>query len=280
MSTVYRGPHSMNTGENILEIVQLSVTADGKELLHDVNLTIPEGEVHTIFGHNGSGKTSLMMTIMGFSGYQVTQGEILFKGKAITQLSITERARMGIGIAQQRPPTIPGVTLRKILTYACDRTKTNSETLDSLVKKVRMEPFLDRDIHEGLSGGEIKRAELLQLLVSAPSFAMIDEPDSGVDIEALSVVEELIQSLYSVNGSPPVKRKSGLIVTHSGIILDHFPIDKAHVMHNGTIGCTGNPQVIMETIKKYGYAACIRCMEKGNDDESDQYYGKSKRYLS
>ena len=144
----------MKAYTNILEIRDLCVRAGEKVLLDHLDLAVPDGEVHALLGQNGSGKTSLMMTVMGFSGYEVTRGEILFKGQNITELDVCERARLGIAIAQQRPPTIPGVTLRRILTYALRNTQNNEERLAEFAKAARMEPFMDRSINDGLSGGE------------------------------------------------------------------------------------------------------------------------------
>ena len=245
---------------NILEIKNLYVKVDGKELLRNLNLTIPNGEVHALLGQNGSGKTSLMMTIMGFSGYEVTQGQILFKGQDITELDVCERARLGIAIAQQRPPTIDGVKLRSILAYTLRNEQNPEETLSKLAKTAQMDPFLDRSINDGLSGGEIKRAELLQLLSMSPAFSMMDEPDSGVDIEALTLVGGLINKLFSPDEKRPAKRNAGLIITHSGNILKYLNIDKAHVMYEGGIRCSGNPAIILDQISRCGYEECIRCM--------------------
>lgn len=251
----------MKTYSSILEIRDLCVRTGEKVLLNHLNLTIPAGEVHALLGQNGSGKTSLMMTVMGFSGYEVTHGEILFKGQDITEMDVCERARLGIAIAQQRPPTISGVTLRRILTYALRNTQNPEKNLAELAKTARMEPFLDRSINDGLSGGEIKRAELLQLLAMSPAFSMMDEPDSGVDIEALALVGTLINKLFSPDEKREAKRKkAGLIITHSGNILKYLSIDKAHVMHGGSIGCSGNPAIMLDQIGRYGYEECVRCM--------------------
>jgi Fe-S cluster assembly ATP-binding protein len=245
---------------NLLEIEDLFVEADGKELLRNVNLIIPEGEVHALLGQNGSGKTSLMMTIMGFSGYDITRGRIRFKGQDISDLSITQRAKLGIGISQQRPPTIQGVTLRNVLEHANKRSKLSFNIME-LAREAQMQCFLDRNIHEGLSGGEIKRSELLQLLVTSPIFSMMDEPDSGLDVEALSIVGGLIHRLFSMDERCPAQQKTGLIITHSCNILKHLPVDKAHIMHKGVIGCSGNPTIILDILAASGYEACIRCME-------------------
>jgi len=250
----------MGNYSNILEIKDLCVRAGDKNLLDHLNLAIPDGEVHALLGQNGSGKTTLMMTIMGFSDYEIMQGQILFKGKDITELDVCERARLGIAIAQQRPPTINGVKLQSILAYTLRNEKNSEDVLNELARTTQMEQFLDRSINDGLSGGEIKRAELLQLLSMSPAFSMMDEPDSGVDIEALALVGKLINKLFAPDEKYPVKRKAGIVITHSGNVLKYLNFDKAHVMHNGNIGCSGNPALIMDTIGKHGYEECVRCI--------------------
>jgi len=169
---------------NILEVKDLCVEVDGQKLLHGIDLTIPDGEIHALLGPNGCGKTTLMMVVMGYPEYRVIQGQILFNGEDITELDITERARLGIGISQQRPPTIAGVKLQQVLDFIIAQAPKRVDEIDGLVRAVHMERFLDRDVNADLSGGEIKRSELLQLLVTQPRFAMLDEPDSGVDLEA------------------------------------------------------------------------------------------------
>ncbi|HEC35186.1 MAG TPA: ATP-binding cassette domain-containing protein, partial [Anaerolineae bacterium] len=148
---------------NVLEVRDLCVEVDGRVLLHDLDLTIPDGEVHALLGPNGSGKTTLMMTIIGYPEYRVTKGRILFDGEDITGLGITERARLGIGVSQQRPPTIAGVKLRRILDFAVANAQQRAREIDDLARVFQMEEFLDRDVNAGLSGGEIKRTELFQL---------------------------------------------------------------------------------------------------------------------
>ena len=245
---------------NLLEIRDLHVEVDGQEILHGVNLAIPAGDVHALLGPNGSGKTSLMMTIMGFAGYNVTQGQILFEGQDITFLDLTTRARLGIGVAQQRPPTIPGVKLRQVLDYTIANGLQKGDRLKALAQAARMESFLDRDINAGLSGGEIRRSELLQLLATRPRFAMLDEPDSGVDVDALASVGNMTNRLFSRDPDHPAKRRAGLIITHTGHILDYIQTDKAHVMMRGRIACSGNPRLIFDTACESGYEACVRCI--------------------
>jgi Fe-S cluster assembly ATP-binding protein len=201
-----------------------------------------------------------MMALMGFPGYEVCRGQVLFDGKDVTGLGPTERSRLGIGIAQQRPPTISGVKLRQILDYAVANVPQWAAQMEALVKTAQMERFLDRDVNAGLSGGEIKRSELLQLIATRPRFAMMDEPDSGVDLESLKLVGDLINMLFSRDPARPAKRRTGLVITHTAHILDYVHADKAHVMLNGHIGCSGNPCIVFDNIRQSGYEECVRCM--------------------
>jgi len=250
----------MSTHDYALEIQNLHVHIQDKELLHGVDLTVPNGEVHTLLGMNGSGKTSLMMAIMGFSAYKITQGRILFNGEDITDMSITERAKKGLGLASQRPPAIPGVTLRQILNHPLSLQPNRSPQIAELVSAARMDDFIERDVNKGLSGGEIRRSELLQLLCAQPLFSLLDEPDSGVDIESLALVGTLINQLVSYDSEHPVQRHGALIITHNGSVMDYVHVDKAHVMVDGRIVCSGNPHLILESITNCGYAHCASCM--------------------
>jgi Fe-S cluster assembly ATP-binding protein len=245
---------------NILEIKDLCVGVEGQEILHHLDLAIPEGEVHALLGPNGSGKTSLMMTIIGYPEYEITGGQILFGGEDISKLDITERARLGIGVSQQRPPTIAGVKLRQILDFVIANAPQRAQTIDELVRAFQMEPFLERDVNAGLSGGEIKRSELFQLLVTRPRFVMMDEPDSGVDLEAMSVIGHMTNELLARNhATRPKERRTGLIITHTGHILDYVHADRAYIMLDGYIGCSGNPLILLDQIREHGYQECVRC---------------------
>ncbi|MBN2046448.1 MAG: ABC transporter ATP-binding protein [Anaerolineaceae bacterium] len=245
---------------NILEIHDLCVEIDGEEILHHINLTVPYGEVHAVLGPNGGGKTSLMMTIMGFSGYHVTRGEIRFDGTDIVPLSITERARLGIAVAQQRPPTIQGVRLEQVIDYHRQRDPKSGELIDRYLGAANMNEFLPREINAGLSGGEIRRSELFQLLAMRPMFAMLDEPDSGVDIGSIELVGRMINEIFSQDPLHPAKRRAGLIITHNGNMLEHIFTDKAHVIIDGKLACSGNPRIILETACSHGYENCAACI--------------------
>ena len=156
----------------MLEVENLSVMIGDKTLLKDVSLHIEEGETRMLFGENGSGKTSLLMAIMGLGDYKVTSGRIMFKGEDITNLPTNERAQRGIGIMFQRPPTITGLKVKEML----EIIEKNGDDIEELARSLNFDEFLDRDLNAGFSGGEIKRAELLQLMAQDPDLVLLDEP--------------------------------------------------------------------------------------------------------
>jgi len=242
----------------MLEIKQLAVAIDGKEILHDVSLTIKSGETNVLFGPNGSGKTTLLMTIMGFPKYQVTKGSIIFMGKDITRLPLDERARMGIGMSFQRPPVVRGVKTRDMVS-ACLRGRGDAETINKLAGRADMSDFLERDINLGFSGGEIKRSEILQVMAQKPQLALLDEPESGVDLVNIALIGELINELLEKNCPMRDRRCTGIIITHTGHILDYVSAHTGYVMCDGTIYCEGDPHEILKTIKEKGYKACVSC---------------------
>ena len=242
----------------MLEVKDLWVEVQGKEVLKGVSLTIPVGETHILFGRNGSGKTSLLMTIMGFPEYRVRHGKIFFKGEDITDLPPYERAKKGIGIMFQRPPSIKGVKLKEMLELCA---KENGYRIQELAREFGFERFLDRDVNLGFSGGELKKSELLQLLVQDPDLSLIDEPESGVDMENIEVIGRMIRRLLQKDTHRP-RQKSGLIITHTGFILKYVPADRGYVMLDGKIYCHGNPQEIFEGIQKHGYEECLKCLRR------------------
>src|SRR5208337_128015 len=240
----------------MLHIEDLHVKVGDREVLHDINLHIGEGETHVLLGPNGSGKTTLLMTLMGYSNYTITRGKIIFKGEDVTKMRAHDRAKRGIGMLFQRPPTISGLKLGKLLT-AISRTK--KEDIPALAASVHMDKFLERDINKGFSGGEIKRSEVLQLMIQNPDFIMLDEPESGVDIENISLIGTAIGSLLEKDKHVIKRQKSGLVITHTGYILDYLETDRGHVMCDGQIRCHGNPREIMKDIKQRGYKECLEC---------------------
>ena len=234
--------------DNILEIQDLTVQVEGKKILNDINLEIPDGEVHVLFGPNGSGKSSLLMTVLGIPSYKVVSGSILFKGKNVTHMPINERVKLGISVAFQNPPAIRGVKLGGIL----EHLTTNKKEVGTLMEKVKFpQEFLDRDVNLGFSGGEVKKSEILQVLAQDSNFVMLDEPDSGVDVENLQIVGNLINDM--------LLKKSALLITHQGHILRYVNADKAHVLINTTIACSGEPVNILTQILNEGYGWCMKC---------------------
>jgi len=247
----------------LLEITDLAVEVNNKEILSDVDLYIDKGETHVLLGPNGAGKSTLFMTLLGFPKYNVTRGEIIFKGENITNLSTTERVRMGVGVSFQNPPAIRGVKLGDLLKLEHGERDENQELspeMMDIVKKLKFdERFLERDVNLGFSGGEVKRSEILQLLAQEPDFIMFDEPDSGVDIENVELLAEEINILLDKNKKPGLREKSGLLITHLGYILNFVAADTAHVLMDGRIACSGNPSEILEDIRKEGFKGCVEC---------------------
>lgn len=249
--------------EVLLEITDLAVEINGKQVLNDIDLYIDEGETHVLLGPNGSGKSTLFMTILGFPKYNVTNGEILFKGENITNLNTTERVKLGVGVSFQNPPAIRGVKLMDLLKVESGQNledgKLSPEMMDLSYKMKLDDRFLERDVNLGFSGGEVKRSEILQLLAQKPDFIMFDEPDSGVDIENVELLAEEINILLDKDKKPGLRKKSGLLITHLGYILNFVKADTAHVLMDGRIACSGNPSEIIEDIRKEGFKGCVEC---------------------
>lgn len=239
----------------MLEIEDLWVDIEEKEVLKGINLTIPMGETDILFGKNGSGKSSLLMTIMGFARYRVKQGQIKFVGQDITHLPTFERARLGLGLSFQRPPTIRGVKTGDIM-QVCARGRVSPQVLAA---SYDFTEFLDREVNYGFSGGEIKRSELLQLLAQDPKMVLLDEPESGVDMENLQVVGEIIAQLLQKERRRLRREKSGLIITHTGFIMDYINADRAYILGEGRFCCQGNPRELLHDIKNFGYEECAKC---------------------
>lgn len=254
----------------MLQIKDLRVRIGDHEVLKGINLCIDEGETFILFGPNGSGKTTLLMALMGFAGYEIVSGSIIFKGVDITHMPTYERARLGIGMSFQRPPTIHGLKTRHLISM-CARDR--QVDVDALAKTVNFDAFLDRDINSGFSGGEIKRSELLQLMAQNPDLILFDEPESGVDLENMALIGRTARALLDGAASPSpdcsmrdlrrLHTTSGLIITHTGYILDYVNADRGQVMYNGVLCCDTRPtrpRDILDHISKYGYKECIRCL--------------------
>jgi Fe-S cluster assembly ATP-binding protein len=266
----------------MLRIENLTVRVNhGKErtILKGFNLNIEEGETHVLLGPNGSGKSTLIYTILGYPNYIVEKGKIIFKGRDITHLPTNERVDLGIGTLFQHAPKVPGVKLRNLM-HVCgekreDMVKNGNgsgssleegcKDLDDQTIKISKDlnfplEFLDRDVNVGFSGGEIKRSEIMQMMALKPDFMLIDEPDSGVDVENLVLIGRVLRRLLQRDEIPSKKKRSGLIITHLGYILQYLgTLDRAHILLDGQIICSGNPEQIIESVKKFGFDECKIC---------------------
>lgn len=240
----------------MLQINNLHVEAGNREILKGIYLHVKEGETCVLFGPNGSGKSTLLSTIMGYGTCKVTEGEIIFKGKNITDMPVDERAKMGIGMMMQRPPNVVGVKLGTLVKATANDPNTLNEA-----SNFKMDKFLDRDVNVGFSGGEIKRSELLQLTAQKPDFVLLDEPESGVDLESIDMIGKKVRDLlYSkTECNSGLRSVSSLVITHTGQILDYIGADCAYVMKDGQIWCSGRPTDLLKEIRERGYGACTQC---------------------
>lgn len=248
--------HGVSKMQNLLEIkniyVSIGQNADKKQIIRDLSLEIKPGEIHAIMGPNGSGKSTLSNVIAGNPKYKLEKGNILFKGKDFAKLNPAERSAHGFFMAFQQPVEISGVSLRNFL-YTIAKQKDKS--LSPIIFKQKLLPylemlnydssFLDRYLNVGFSGGEKKMAEILQLLILQPSFVVLDEIDSGLDVDSLKLIAKAFNSLRSPDFS-------ALIITHYPRILEFIAPDKVHVMHNGKIVASGKMELAHE-IEKLGY---------------------------
>src|SRR5436190_9878573 len=240
----------------VLEIDDLHVAVEGKEILQGVSLAVPAGEVHALMGPNGSGKSTLTATLLGNPAYEVTAGRILFEGEDITALSTNERARRGLFLGFQHPEEIPGVSVLNFLRQAMSARKGID---DFSVLEVRMEllqwaqrlgvgtEFTERYLNEGFSGGEKKRNEILQMALLEPEFAVLDETDSGLDIDALKVVAHGVQEVRRDRPDLGV-----LLITHYQRILQYLEPDVVHILLEGRIVASGGMD-LADRLEREGY---------------------------
>jgi Fe-S cluster assembly ATP-binding protein len=240
---------------NILEVKNLSVEVEGKLILKDMTFNLKSHESHILFGPNGSGKTTLISALMGLPSYKVVSGNIFFMGNEITDKSIEERARLGMVVSFQNPPEITGVKLADLLKLCLGKTPNDkfTEEEQALIEAFRLTEFLDRDTNVGFSGGERKRSEILQLIFLKPKLLLLDEPDSGVDVESLRLIAGEIQQYVERNGS------SALIITHKGDIMEYVKAKYGCVLLDGKFHCYTHPMRIYEDIKNIGYEKCVAC---------------------
>lgn len=241
---------------SVLKIKDLHVSIEDKEILKGVNLTLKTGEIAAIMGPNGTGKSTLSAAIMGNPNYEVTQGEILLDGENILDLEVDERARLGLFLAMQYPSEIPGITNAEFIRAAMNAGKEDDEkisVMDFITKLDEKMAFLgmkeemaERYLNEGFSGGEKKRNEILQLLMLEPKFALLDEIDSGLDIDALKVVSKGINAMRG-------KDFGAMIITHYQRLLNYITPDVVHIMMDGRVVLTGGAELAAR-LEKEGYA--------------------------
>ena len=242
---------------SLLDIKGLRVSAGGHEILKGIDFSIEEGRTAVIFGPNGSGKSTLMGAILGLPGFNVTAGNIIFKGRDITALPVHERARMGRGLAFQYPPAVKGVRLSTLL----DNIKNGDEDLHTYSEMLNMNQYLDRDINLGFSGGERKRSEILQLMVQKPDLLLLDEPESGVDMENISVISNALGLILEKDKPLKKRKRSAVVITHTGYILDYLRADIAYVIVGGYILGSGSPSELLAEIRAKGYTQCMECFQ-------------------
>ena len=243
--------------ENLIEIKNLHATIDGKEILKGINLTVKPGEVHAIMGPNGSGKSTLSNVLVGHPAYTVTEGEIIYKGKDLLSLSPEDRIHEGIFLSFQYPVEIAGVSMTNFMRAAINAQRKykgepamNAGDFLKLMREKRALVNLDsklanRSVNEGFSGGEKKRNEIFQMAMLEPSLSILDETDSGLDIDALRIVAEGVNKLKRPDTST-------LVITHYQRLLDYIKPDIVHVLYNGRIVKTAGPELALELEEK-GY---------------------------
>jgi Fe-S cluster assembly ATP-binding protein len=242
----------------MLEIKNLSASIDGKEILRGVDLTVPDGEIHAIMGPNGAGKSTLSYVLSGREGYEVTGGSASYNGENILELTPEARAAAGIFLAFQYPVELPGVGNANFIRTALNavRRARGEAELDAVaflklaraaIKNLSMpDDMLKRNVNVGFSGGEKKRNEVLQMALLQPGLAILDETDSGLDIDALKIVADGVNALRS-------PKFSALVITHYQRLLDHIVPDKVHVLAAGRIVRSGGPELALE-LEAHGYA--------------------------
>ena len=240
---------------NDLDIRNLHVSIEGKPILKGLDLTVEQGRIHALMGPNGSGKSTLAYTLMGHPAYDVDEGEVWFQGENILELAPDDRSKLGLFLAFQYPVTIPGVSVANFLRLAMNARQTDGKKiaipafrklmLDKM-KLLDMDPsFAGRYLNEGFSGGEKKRAEILQMAVLNPTIAILDETDSGLDIDALKIVANGVNTLMNPD-------MGILVITHYQPLLNYIKPDVTHVMLDGRIVMTGGPE-LAEELEAQGY---------------------------
>ncbi len=258
--------------EILLQIKNLHVQVEGREIIKGLDLEIRAGETHVLMGPNGAGKSTLDNVIMGHPAYKITEGSLFFKGQDLTQMTTDARARLGLFLSFQTPEEIPGVVLEDFLRL-CKSTATGKtqrifafrKELQERLQELQMDPsYAERYVNVGFSGGEKKKTEILQLLVLQPLLALLDETDSGLDIDAVRIVSEGIRRFKN-------KDNALLIITHNAKILSQLQVDQVHVLVDGRFCRNGGPELI-DAVNRNGF----RSLEKINCGWSEKNGGQPR----
>lgn len=252
--------------ETLLSVQDLHVTTETREILHGVSVEVKAGETVVLLGPNGAGKSTLASAVMGAPGLKVTSGKMMFDGADITEMPVDERARAGIFMAWQAPVEIPGVSVSEVLLASeCSSTRSSRpsihQQLATYTRALELSPFiLRRELNVGLSGGEKKKLEILQMMALAPKLAILDETDSGLDVDAARTVSRAVRDYQKEQGT------ALLIVTHNARILQELTVDKVYVLVDGKVAKTGDGKLI-EKIEKDGFSGMKLVMEDTSEEE-------------
>ena len=250
--------------KDALEIKGLKVRVEDKTILNGISLRLERGERSFIFGPNGSGKSTLLKTVMGIPSYVVESGSIRYMGVEITEMNVYERSKLGITMAFQQPPEIRGVKLSQMLKLCLGKKRAEEFSSDEkdAIERFKLTEFLERDVNVGFSGGERKRAEILQMLFLKPSLILLDEPDSGVDVDSLKLLSEELDNYLRTSNA------SSLIITHKGDILDYIKAERACVVMDGMNHCFPDPRTVYAEIRAGGYEHCLSCSTRIQEEAS------------
>lgn len=243
----------------MLEVKDLWVNVAGKEVLRGVNFTVRDGETHALLGPNACGKSSLALTILGYPQYEIEKGSLIFDGEKIAGKNIYERAKLGIALAYQNPPEVRGVKMRDVIRLSAGKSPWNpllagNENFSTnFIKRAGLDAsFSERDVNLGFSGGEKKKSELAQVFALRPKLMILDEPDSGVDIDSLKFIGNELNKAIDEIGS------SALLITHHRHILQYLRVDVVHIMYGGRIITSGEPERIIPKVEKLGYESYVK----------------------
>ncbi|MGQ9597260.1 MAG: ABC transporter ATP-binding protein [Thermoproteota archaeon] len=241
----------------MLYLKSVVVELGGKTVIKGVDLKVNRGELVLLMGPNGSGKSTLLHAMIGDPRYRMASGSIFFKGRELTGLTMEDRVRLGLGLSFQFPPRLKGIRLKSLALRILEKKGLQEEEANRILEEhsrlLRMDDLVNKDFNIGFSGGEAKRAELMLTLVQNPSLLLLDEPDSGVDVENLALMGSAISRYLSSNG------RAAILITHTGYIAKHVKASEAHVLIDGRIICSGDPEEMVSNIMEHGFEACVEC---------------------